>query len=459
MTLKIGYIESRSVFELMNEKEKTEAYFRLVDQIRALTNKTDKPQKNSENSSQSPHTDLTRSHKKGGDESGVLGPPKGHKGVSRAIKTNPDHIITVPIRIDPATGEKVESSSQSFQIHQVLEIEPLKAVVIEIRRQTTTVNGKTVTAPNPDGIGNHCRIGPNLKSHVAYMRFTLNVPWKKILVWLRETAGDTVGVGTLRSIFNELKALTKDDLFAIQQRIQKAKVVGVDETGIYVNGSRWWMHVMRTDTETLFTADPSRGHSVAAGILGNDFDGTLLSDFFGAYNAKFYGIKTKFAKCMAHLLRMTKYSIECEPEGESFAQAIMNICIDAVYLKKFFVFNTDVYKTECGQIQDRFEKILRIDRASLRSDESRKLLKLLRRYPDEILRFLYLEDLPADNNGSERDIRDFVVARKISSAWRTPEGIKLLAQVKSVVSTARKASENVFSLFQKKFGVFRFSTA
>jgi hypothetical protein len=230
MTLKLQYINQRPVFEQMSDTEKTDAYFKLVEQIRALEQKTNKPLKNSQNSSQAPHTDLTRPHQKG--EEGKSGPPAGHEGVSRKIKPEPDHVITAKIHFDPETGEAVKSNSQSFQIHQVLELEPARMIVVEIQRQVTTVNGRTVTAPNPEGVGDHDRIGPNLKSHVAYMRFVLNVPWNKIRRWLKEVAGDTVAVGTLASIFRELQALTIDDIKAIKSALRGSKVVGADETSM-----------------------------------------------------------------------------------------------------------------------------------------------------------------------------------------------------------------------------------
>lgn len=453
--IKIDIINDPNEFRNLPDDEKTNEYFKLVDQLKKIADKISKPDKNSKNSSKSPYTDYTRKHNTG-KRKGEYGPPKGHEGVSRKISKNPDHTMFVPITHDPDTNEPVLSFSQSYQSHQVLEIEPIKLVVIEIQRQTTTINGRTVVAPNPEGIKDYDRIGPNLKSHVCYLHYELNTPWERIRKWFFEIGNDTIGNGTIGSIFEEIQKESNDDYEKIREDIRKAAIVGADETGIHVFGKKWWIHTFRTENETLFIADKSRGHTIATEALGKDFVGTIVSDFWGAYNPKFYGENTKFAKCMAHALRHIQYAVECENNIGDYAKQVVNVILDAIYLKKFFIFNTKEYKAERAELEQRFNDLL-LDDVETATDEGRKLWKLFRKYRDHIFKFLYIEELPADNNGAERDIRDIVVAKKVSKAYRTDEGIKTLAQVKSITSTLRKRKENVFEYFRSIFGKFDFA--
>ena len=60
--IKIKYIDNKEKFEQLNNEKKTEEYFKLVDQIKKIS-EPDKPNKNSTNSSISPYTDYTRSEK------------------------------------------------------------------------------------------------------------------------------------------------------------------------------------------------------------------------------------------------------------------------------------------------------------------------------------------------------------------------------------------------------------
>ena len=444
--IKFEIIENREEFLNLNEERKTDEYFKIVEQIKKLS----KPKKNSKNSSQSPYTDITRKHKSS-KEKGKMGPPKGHKGISRKLSENPDHILFVPITKDPDTKEQVNSNSNSYQTHQILEIEPIKFIIIEIQRQTTTVNGRTVTAPNPEGIGDYDRIGANLKSYVSSLRYSLDVPWNRILKWFKETAKDTIGAGTINSILKELKEKSALEYEQIKEDIRESSVVGADETSYHVNGKKWWMHVYRTEDATCFVADKSRAHDVPVKILGDDFSGILLTDFWGAYNPGFYGENTDFAKCMAHALRHIIYAIECEEGKGEYAKKMKDVIIDAIILKKEINFESNKYKKQRQELENKLGALLADDVDTI-TNEGKKIWKLFRKYREHIFKFLYIKELPPDNNGSERDIREIVRSRKISKAYKTEKGLKDLAQIKSIVLTKRKRNENVFSFFQNVFG-------
>ena len=163
--VQINVIKDRELFKKLSDQEKESEYFGLVDQITAILPLVNKPEKNSNNSSISPSHDLKRKHDNT-HKKGEFGPPFGHTGVSRKVDANPDYKISIKLEVDPLTGEEINSESKSYHRHQILELEPVKMVVIELQRQTTTVNGRTLTAPNPEGIEDYDRIGPNLKNHI-----------------------------------------------------------------------------------------------------------------------------------------------------------------------------------------------------------------------------------------------------------------------------------------------------
>lgn len=445
----IPKIKSRKEYKKLSVSEREEEYFRLAVFIKKISSSI-QPKKNSRNSSLSPYSDLTRSHKKSSVHK-TYGPPQGHKGTSRRTCINPDYIIDIPIATCPKTGKKHISNSNSFQKHQILEIEPLKLIVIELRKQTTTINGKTVTAPNPEGISDHQRIGPNLKSHIAYMRFALNIPWAKIKTWLKEICGDTVSSGVLQSIFSQMHDVCQTEYEEIKKNIQNSNIVGADETGIHMNGKKWWMHVFRTETDTLFIADKSRSHKIAADLLNTVFTGVLLSDFWGGYNEKFYSQKISFAKCMSHVLRMIEYAYECEKNKKNDALILKNIVLDAVYLKKFFIFESSDYCKERISIEKRLNMFLNKN-DNLLSYQSKKLKQLFIKCRSHVFKSLYINELSPDNNGSERDIREIVISKKISKAFRSEFGLVTLAMVKSINSSMRKKNKNIFNFYQKQLG-------
>jgi transposase-like protein len=73
-----------------------------------------------------------------------------------------------------------------------------------------------------------------------------------------------------------------------------------------------------------------------------------------------------------------------------------------------------------------------------------KLQKKLNKITQDILRFLHHNHVPADNNGSERAIRNIKVKQKVSGGFRSLAGADAFAVIRSVIDTTIKSTQNVF---------------
>jgi transposase len=78
--------------------------------------------------------------------------------------------------------------------------------------------------------------------------------------------------------------------------------------------------------------------------------------------------------------------------------------------------------------------------------EGQNLLKRLKTFKTETLRFLTDFDVPFTNNLAEQDLRMMKVKMKISGAFRTLEGAQTFARLRSVISTARKQRYNIMQI-------------
>jgi transposase len=74
----------------------------------------------------------------------------------------------------------------------------------------------------------------------------------------------------------------------------------------------------------------------------------------------------------------------------------------------------------------------------------RAFIKRLIKNRDAILTFLYHLEIPPDNNGSERAIRNAKVKMKISNQFKSVDFANHYAVVRSVIDTTIKNSKNVF---------------
>ena len=72
-----------------------------------------------------------------------------------------------------------------------------------------------------------------------------------------------------------------------------------DETGWRQDGRNGYLWSFSTPEVRYFLYRPSRGRTVVEEVLGDEFEGVLVSDFYGAYNV----YQGPHQRCWTHLLR------------------------------------------------------------------------------------------------------------------------------------------------------------
>jgi transposase len=100
--------------------------------------------------------------------------------------------------------------------------------------------------------------------------------------------------------------------------------LNADETGHKENGHRYWTWCFRAKDFIVFKIHASRGSDVLFDILGQNFQGSLGADFWGAYRkyAGQCGVLIQF--CLAHLIREVKYLCEFpDPSVQRYGQALL----------------------------------------------------------------------------------------------------------------------------------------
>ena len=67
----------------------------------------------------------------------------------------------------------------------------------------------------------------------------------------------------------------------------------------------------------------------------------------------------------------------------------------------------------------------------------------MRREQQNLFVFLYIQEVPADNNASERAIRNIKVKQKISGQFKTVTAAENFVKIRSVIDTTIKNGKNV----------------
>ena len=219
------------------------------------------------------------------------------------------------------------------------------------------------------------------------------------------------------------------------EMLRNSPVVQGDETGWRINGQPAWAWCFRDPRLALFLIDRHRSRDVIVRVLGESFAGTLVSDFYAAYN----GLDCPKQRCLVHLLReLAKLREELPWQSvRAFIQPLIDLFQDAIELGKEREKLTAQAFTQARQrIQDRFDDLLL--QSHTRHPECLRIWKRLFKHGDELFTFLYDPRVPADKNGTERDIRNLAAARSDGGTHRADWSASAFANIKSIIATGMK---------------------
>jgi hypothetical protein len=98
-------------------------------------------------------------------------------------------------------------------------------------------------------------------------------------------------------------------------------VIYTDQTGIGVDGRKYWIWDFMADNGTLIAIRGSKGKKVLEELLGKDWEGTLVCDGLRSHHSfakNNSGVNPQ--RCWAHLLRESKELAEKIRGGEGSQQ-------------------------------------------------------------------------------------------------------------------------------------------
>jgi len=104
-----------------------------------------------------------------------------------------------------------------------------------------------------------------------------------------------------------------------------------------------------------------------------------------------------------------------------------------------------------GQVQAIEQACDRLLAQTLHTPRAEKLRARYRKHREHLFVFLHQADVPPDNNGSERALRNSVVHRKMTGGFRSAWGAKLHAVAMTVMETAKKRKQNVLGVLRALF--------
>jgi len=416
----------------------------LQKRIDSLESKLHK--KNSSNSSIPPSKDENRikpnqslrikTNKKTGGQ-------KGHRGTTLKMQDNVDRYVDHKSSFCSCCSERLRGEHTFTGRRQVIDIPPIQPTVTEHRIYSTVCScGKTTTSTFPNDVTSPISYGSTAMALTGYLSVGQYLPMKRIVEVFEHMFNIKLSQGTICNMLTKLTKQCMPAYLELRNRLERSTVVGSDETGCVVNGKKWWMWVWQNTRLTYIAASPSRGYQAILDNFPQGFIyGTLLSDCWAAQ------LKTPSPDnqiCLAHIQRELKYFIESDKN--KWSKKLLNLIYTALSLRRKILSkpNKDFSKI-IEKVQGICSLLLRQITAG--PQKLQALKNRLLKHETSIWLFLDKLDVPPDNNGSERAIRNVKVKQKISGQFRSATGAIQFAVLRSIYDTARKNNSPAYDAF------------
>ena len=287
------------------------------------------------------------------------------------------------------------------------------------------------------------RVSAQTMAMIATMRELGRLPIRTIQWQLGTFHRLSLSVGEIVGILRVVRDRAREVREGLIRELRGSPVVHGDETSWREGGQNGYLWSFSSPTVRYFEYRKSRGGQIVTELLGEDFGGVLVSDFYGGYN-RMLGMHQR---CWVHLLRDIHELKEKWPEDadlEEWAKGVEGLYHRA---RDWVADHQEAERTERVATQRRFEEeLLALCLPYLKSDRPQRVLcERVGRFLPELFVFVADPRVPSDNNAAERAIRPVVISRKISGGTRTDQGTRTKDTLASIFGTCVARGLNPFT--------------
>ena len=360
----------------------------------------------------------------------VLGPPKGHLGVSHNHKSNAEPVRHPLPNCPHCSGKNPRKMRPKVKV--VVDFAG-STMVLESRyhiRERAVCRDCRLLVEAPWPVVPGTMLGEKALGFIAEYAGRKNTD-EDIAGYFANLYGFYVASTTIWNARRALARLLGATYGHIMEELKRARFIQMDESPFRINGIRGQMWLARTDTATfMVVTDNRRGET-----LDRYFDGLFLIpvvvDGYAAYPGRFVIIQW----CWAHILR------EAEKAAASGGEHCMEELLHKALLGIFHEAKQAAARTADSGGADAEACIGLKNRVLAIADAygNHPFAGTLRNAAPNLFTFLRYPGMPPTNNATEGDIRDGVVLeRNIRKKLVTAEGMRVFSVLHSFTQTCRK---------------------
>ena len=376
-----------------------------------------------------------RPGRKAGDDYGV----KAYRQPPPPEQIDEEHDAPLPDAC-PTCGEAVAETGIVHQYQTEIPRRPIQRR-FTIHRGRCSGCGQTLQGRHPlqtsQAVGAAAaQLGPDLQAALVQLNKQGGLSHGKVRHCLRALFGiDLTRGGSAQAILRTGRRCWPI-YEGLRQRIRAARRVTLDETGWRIGGWPAWLHTLVSPTTTLYAIARTRDHTVAEGVLGSNYAGTLIHDGWAPYD-RF--TQARHQQCLAHLLRRCRELLETARRGAvRFPRRIQAWLKTALRLRDRWragAISTHGQAVARGRLQGQLLDLVWPRKTDAANE---RFAQHLWNHRHHLLTFLTIPGVDATNWRAEQALRPAVVNRKVWGGNRTTNGSNAQAILTSVLQTCQQ---------------------
>lgn len=286
----------------------------------------------------------------------------------------------------------------------------------------------------------HSRLGVGLLSLIATLREAGRWPFRTIQWYLATFHGLHLSVGALVGALKQVATAGGELVAGILGQIRRGAVINADETGWREDGQNGYVWCFTTP-EAQYFVRAKRTKAVVDEVLGDRFDGVLVSDFYAAYD-HYPGVQQR---CWAHLLRDADDLLVRHPTDPALAAWVAGL--HDLYRRALATARGPTAAALRHAAKRTYEAEVRAlaqPYAGQAGAPQRVLCQRILGYLTALFEFVLDPAIPATNNAAERALRHLVTCRKISGGTRSAAGSDTRMALATMFGTWRAERRNPY---------------
>jgi transposase len=351
------------------------------------------------------------------------GAQKGHKQNLRKPLAPElvDEIVKLELTICPDCGHKLDLEKSETKTFQQIELVEKPFFVTEYRQLMYWCKHCRCWHYRklPDAVEKAGLFGPNMIALTAYLKGRCHISYRTLKEYFRDVVGIDISTGFLVKQVKKTSAALKSPYDELEEFLKR-------QSHLYI--------------------DASRGSKVLHETLGDDFLGSISSDFYSAYLKYRKETETLFQFCWAHLIREIKFLATLDAT-KAYGKRLLK------HVKAMFAtIHRQDELTELG-----FKRLMNKHKRSIQKTiqrcvpEHNKAINLAKRFEEHGESYFLFIDEPSiapTNNEAEQNIRTLIMDRIVTQGTRSDRGNEWHERFWTTVATCRKQGRNVMAFLQ-----------